>query len=379
MPARIHHHILYKNTRHFSSFPSISLLNQEKLLLMFRLARDSRWLLDESDEESALLKKQVDHIDSRSQLTQIEFDLDLNPISEPRAISINPEAADQDASLLRLADGRILLASFSWYPIHARLAEAFKKNGFISYGHPEITGCFYILWGGFTRYSDDMGKTWSQHQYLKKLPDAFDAFPEKCRHSRLSIRGQAIEIGEEILLPVYSRLQSNKKDTTHLFVSKDKGETWAYRSMIARDQDEKLDFTEPSLVQLNDGRIMAFMRNTTGNDHIVTAISADQGHSWKQWQETDITGHPAHPLKLSDGRIFLSYGYRHKPYGIRAQLLTSSGEQKTGKEIIIRDDGFCGDVGYPWSVELPDKRILIVYYFTGEDGIRHIAASLLSL
>ncbi|WP_241210727.1 hypothetical protein [Brachyspira hampsonii] len=36
---------------------------------------------------------------------------------------------------------------------------------------------------------------------------------------------------------------------------------------------------------------------------------------------TNIKGYPLNPLILSNGKLLLTYGYRLKPYGIRAVLL----------------------------------------------------------
>jgi len=371
--------ILYKDEHFFSSFPSIVLLENNHLLLLFRRARDSRWLLDADDEESRLIKQQVDHVDPRSQITKIVFDLELNPISDPEALSINPEAADQDASLLILSNNTILLSSFSWYPIHAELSGALKKKGISLFGNPQITGCHYILWGGFTRLSDDMGKTWTPHNYLPSFSNTNDIIPGKRGTHGGSTRGQAIEISDEILLPVYTTLKNDTISTSHLYVSNDQGKSWTYRSMIARDSKQELDLNEPSLLHLGGDKIMGFLRNTRGNDHLITSISTDRGKTWQDWQERKVIGHPTHPLRLSDGRIFICYGYRHKPFGVRGHLMDSSGQEFIGKEIIIRDDGLCGDVGYPWSVQLPNGNLLVVYYFTQKDGIRHIAATLLTL
>lgn len=374
----LEHFVLYKDPHYFSSFPSIALLENNRLLLLFRRARDSRWLLDADDEESKLLKHQVDHIDSRSQITKIILDENLKPLSDPELLTINPEAADQDASLLVLSNNTILLSSFSWYPIHARLALTLQKKGARLYGHPEVTGCFYILWGGFTRLSADMGDTWTAHNYLPVVPDSNDIIPGRRRTHGGSIRGQAIEVNGEILLPVYTRQKNDKVSSSHLYSSNDGGKSWSYRSIIAKDNNQKLSLNEPSLLHIEGNRIMAFIRNTSGNDRLVTAISNDRGQTWENWQETNIIGHPAHPLKLSDGRIFICYGYRHKPFGIRGHFMDNSAQNFIGEEIIIRDDALCGDVGYPWAVELSDGRILVVYYFTEADGIRHIAASLLT-
>lgn len=379
MLKKLEHVILYKNEHYFSSFPSIILLDDSRLLLLFRRARDSRWLLEADDEESIHIKQQVDHVDSRSQITKIIFNLELQAISEPEILPVSAEAADQDASLLVLSNKKILLSSFSWYPIHSESGLALKKKGASLFGHLNITGCFYILWGVFTRISNDMGNTWSAHNYLPVLPGTNDIIKGKRSNHGGSIRGQAVELGNEILLPVYSHLKKDKVSSSHLYVSSDQGQSWSYRSIIAQDTQQELDLNEPSLLHLGDDRIMAFLRNSSGNDHLVTTISNDRGHTWEDWVERKVTGHPTHPLRLSDGRIFICYGFRHEPFGIRAHLMDSSAEDFIGDEIIIRNDGLCGDVGYPWSVEMPDGRILVVYYFTKEDGIRHIAGSLLTL
>ncbi|MBT4101011.1 MAG: hypothetical protein HOE86_25360, partial [Gemmatimonadetes bacterium] len=44
---------------------------------------------------------------------------------------------------------------------------------------------------------------------------------------------------------------------------------------------------------------------------------------------------------------------------------------------VLRDDG-CGrggDLGYPVTVQLSDDSLLTVYYFTGADGITHVAGT----
>jgi hypothetical protein len=48
-----------------------------------------------------------------------------------------------------------------------------------------------------------------------------------------------------------------------------------------------------------------------------------------------------------------------------------------GSEIVIRDDGTGTDLGYPWATLLPDGRVLVTYYISGADGVRHIAGTIL--
>jgi hypothetical protein len=49
-----------------------------------------------------------------------------------------------------------------------------------------------------------------------------------------------------------------------------------------------------------------------------------------------------------------------------------------GREVVIRDDGLHRDLGYPASIRLNDGRILTVYYFHGQDGIRYIVGGIWS-
>ena len=44
-------------------------------------------------------------------------------------------------------------------------------------------------------------------------------------------------------------------------------------------------------------------------------------------------------------------------------------------EVVLRDDGFGRDVGYPSSEQLDDGSILTVYYWYGEDNIRHVEST----
>jgi hypothetical protein len=87
-------------------------------------------------------------------------------------------------------------------------------------------------------------------------------------------------------------------------------------------------------------------------------------------------GNPPALLRLRDGRICLTYGYRAAPFGIRARL-SEDGGKTWGEEIHLRDDGGCGDLGYPRCIERPDGAIVTTYYFNERaDTERYIAATL---
>ena len=365
--------ILYKDARFYSSFPSAAVLPQGRFLIVFRRARETRWLLPaEVPEELAALRTRVDHVDARSQLVATHYDRQTGAVSKPVTLSPNPEAADQDASLLALSNGKLLLSSFSWYPYPAAFAPVVKPWG-RTIGSPEREGCLFLFWGGFTRHSDDGGVSWSEHAYLPALPNVPDIIPGRRAYLGGGVRGQAVEWRDEILLPVY-------EVGAHLFASADGGNNWTYRGCIAQDSSGVMRINEPALVVTPSGAVVALMRSQNGRDRLIEARSADGGRSWSTWRECAVVGHPFHPLKLPDQRVLLSYGYRHSPYGIRARILDPECSNiDESEEFIVRDDGFCPDLGYPWAICLDDSTVLIIYYFCGVDTIRHIAATEIAL
>jgi hypothetical protein len=78
---------------------------------------------------------------------------------------------------------------------------------------------------------------------------------------------------------------------------------------------------------------------------------------------------------LVDGRLALIYGYRSPPYGIRARLSNDAG-LTWSKELVLRNDAGCWDLGYPRSVQRADGKIVSAYYFNDSpDTERYIAAT----
>ena len=76
-------------------------------------------------------------------------------------------------------------------------------------------------------------------------------------------------------------------------------------------------------------------------DYLIDILKAEKAgrSSWEPWQDMGIIGHPYHALRLPDGRVYLIYGYRHEPYGIRARILDPECTDFSGEEIVLRDDG----------------------------------------
>jgi len=137
-------------------------------------------------------------------------------------------------------------------------------------------------------------------------------------------------------------------------------------------------------LQLDDGTILAAARRQYDgyNAHTTIHESTDGGRTWTFLSRANDWGAPANLLHLPDGRIACVYGYRQKPWGVRARVSADRG-RTWGEEIVIRADGGSWDVGYPRSVVREDGAIVTVYYInTGDDaiqldgGVRHIAATI---
>jgi len=136
----------------------------------------------------------------------------------------------------------------------------------------------------------------------------------------------------------------------------------------------------PSTVRLSKTTLLTTVRRREGNRRWIEAyISQDNGNNWRFLSKpaSDLgEGNPPSLILLSDGRLCLSYGYRAKPYGIRAQISSDNGKTWSNP-IHLRDDGAGRDLGYVRSVQRPDGIILFVYYFCDKQSPeRYIAATI---
>lgn len=142
------------------------------------------------------------------------------------------------------------------------------------------------------------------------------------------------------------------------WVSSDEGYTWAYRGTVPGPDEFVMEHGEPHVIELADGGLMGVIR-WTGD--IRCTFSHDGGRTWTVPERMHVNGVPPHLLRHSSGAIIMTYGYRHPGYGQRAVVSYDEG-QTWSEDIIIREDGPNGDLGYPCSIELDDGSIYTVYY-----------------
>ena len=133
----------------------------------------------------------------------------------------------------------------------------------------------------------------------------------------------------------------------------------------------------PGVTELEDGTILAAMRNRVGRHKWCDVVaSTDGGRTWENRSTAfDHNNNPASLIALGGGRVAVVYGYRGEPYGIRGKVSEDAG-RTWSDEYVLRDDAREWDLGYVRAALRPDGRILIVYYYTTkETPANHIAAT----
>lgn len=126
---------------------------------------------------------------------------------------------------------------------------------------------------------------------------------------------------------------------------------------------------ETSLVQLNDGRIAAFIRPDPDKlNKLLLSISKDDGLTWSEPTETDIAGYP--PQALNNGsEIILSTAQRRTLplkvliYKLDPITLDIRSKNALSEEYSIQ----ASDFGYPITVQCKDV-YLTAYYRPSPDG-----------
>jgi hypothetical protein len=181
----------------------------------------------------------------------------------------------------------------------------------------------------------------------------------------LALRSPVVELATgELLMAVYGHLHGDTRHSNHVLRSSDGGLTWRYGAQIARDRDQREDYNETSLL-VSGSRVVAVFRSEDGR--LRQSESANGGASWSAARTLDVWGIPPHLLRLRDGRVLLSRGYRKDRMGVRYAL--SRDDARTWDpevEGVLYAEASSTDCGYPSTVQLEDGSLLTVYYGSRE-------------
>jgi hypothetical protein len=244
--------------------------------------------------------------------------------------------------------------------------------GGIDFTHPDfvLTVRMTDIHAGPSRfyYSTDRGKNWSG-------PYRLPLFGQM----GIAARTDYIVNGKHDCMLFLTAAKQNGREGRPLCVrTTDGGRTWNFVSWIA---DEPGGYAiMPSTVRLGPQELLTAIRyHDDAKGWLDTYRSLDDGHSWKfDGRPVPDTGegNPASLIRLADGGVCLTYGYRGPRPGMRARVSNDAGHTWS-KEIVLRDDGGGRDLGYPRTVQRKDGKIVTVYYFHDQPkGDRYVAATI---
>jgi len=257
--------------------------------------------------------------------------------------------------------------------------------GNINFAHPNFA---MHCRGAQFRISYDMGKNWEGPYKLLDIG------------KKLSARTDYIVNGPNECLFFLSaeepRVEAVFKDRAFCAMTKNGGKTIHFLSWMT-DEPISVRSVMPSTVRLSGNCLVSALRRRLdvhleddvdfSKDWIDVYQSKDGGKTWRLLSkvadtETDNAndeernGNPPSLIRLKNGRLCVTYGYREFPYGIRAKLSSDNGKTWS-EEIHLRDDGRTWDLGYTRTVQRPDGKIVTIYYYaTEENPEQHIAATI---
>jgi len=351
--------IIYQDTMFYSAFPSVIKRPDGELVVAFRRAPDRKIFGEDGSS----------HVDPNSYLVLVRSKNGSDWTSEPELIYAHPFGGSQDPCLLQLKDGTLLCTSYGWAFV--------RPDGIPNLKKPYAPAGGAIFLGGYLTRSDNGGKSWQPVIYPTPVPTEvyYNAYGIKLPAYN---RGALWEYHDGRILWAVASSDERGVTAVHLMTSKDKGLNWEYSCPVAKD--DSVTFNETSLYETPGGDIVAFLRTANYDDQACIARSTDGGKTFQQWESMGFQGHPLNAIRLPDQRVLLTYGYRHQPFGIRARIMNPEcTDYKTAEEIVLRDDGGNGDLGYTWPVLIDEKHILVVYYFNKENKTRHIAGTILEI
>lgn len=166
-----------------------------------------------------------------------------------------------------------------------------------------------------------------------------------------------------------------------LYRSQDGGRTWE------RPTEIRSGFSETGFLPLTDDRWVAYVRHNDEPNRI--AYSGDGGGTWTRWEPGSLSagtpparlrslrgvGHwrmvngkpqkpsPGSVVRLANGMVLITYGYRAYPFGVRAIVSRDGGERfDLQTEYVIADSAFSWDCGYPSTVCYDDGLVVTAAY-----------------
>ena len=230
--------------------------------------------------------------------------------------------------------------------------------------------------------SSDGGRSWSPPTPVNTSPVAESGLgPYVCGGSGA---GHILELPDGgLLMPLHGTFsrewlaQGGETPRCFLLRSDDGGDNWEYWATIAYDAAHILEWAEPGVTRLADGRLVCLMRTQARPgrfDPLWSVWSGDDGASWSRPERTGLWGYPADLVQLQDGRVLAVYGYRREPWGVRGCLSADGVHWNPDDEFTIRAGGAAAPsvrqywhIGYPTATQCDDGTVVVAYHEYSDD------------
>ena len=203
--------------------------------------------------------------------------------------------------------------------------------------------------------SSDGGRTWSRDAGLP-------AAPEPGMGPVAVPFGDVLQSADGALcVSAYAgrREAGGVRSSAYLYRSYDDGRTWGQGTVIGKD-----DCNETAPLHLGEGHWLAASRTERlGELHLF--VSEDDARTWRFSQPLSLPGqHPAHLMRLPDGRILLTYGNRCVGHtGVDVRVSADEGQTWGDPKRLVNLDFV--DLGYPATVATNDGKLCSAWYTSG--------------
>lgn len=268
--------------------------------------------------------------------------------SRPQVVLDTP-LDDRDAGITETAKGTLLVTTFTSlaYQSQKGYAQPHWRAAELGISQQQRQS----LLGAWMLRSTDSGLTWSQAYRV----------PVTSPHGVIVLKNG------RLLYP--GKKYPDEVGPIGICESADDGVSWRWVCAIpTRPGDNARDYHELHGVEAANGQIIVHIRNhnEANRNETLQTESSDGGKSWTVPHAIGVWGLPSHLLRLSSGKLVMTYGYRRNPRGNHARLSGDHG-RTWSEPMVLSEDGF-GDLGYPSSVELGSGELLALWYEVLERG-----------
>lgn len=333
----------------YTAFPHVVRLGGKELLIAFR---------------QAPREEKLRHTHPRSVITVMRS-YDLGEHWDVKNAAQFAAGGGQEFAMISLGNGHVggLLA------MHEVVPRNEAKRAGLPHSHPNEYPFGNV--GGFWCWSENDGLSWKLHHTVLFAPGMQPCGPP------IRLKSGAL------LAPIYGNVEKDSFSSNLLYRSEDLGKSWTGPVVMAAGDPQTRAYYEPSVLEMEPDHILAMHRMGQSRDGREGLFwrneSRDGGKTWSKPVETDIlSGACPRMLKLSDGRILLTYGRRFQPFGLYARLSNDGGKSWSDTSWLLRKAPN-GDQGYSSSVEIEPRRIFTVCYSQNDQGVTGITGTFWSL